>query len=477
MPLPPASLRGKRNALVALLTAGFSVAYGLLVGNTVRADRFPPEEFGASAGMLVAAMCGAIALGRLAGGWFAVKDGPQWAERLIRAIVAAPLLAIACAPILDANGDAGLALWLGMVIVAVFFNWQKSIDHAMEGQIGWGPIFGAAIGGLIVTAILASILHVRPWPEQLMFIAAGVAGIASFIVQAAESWGPMTRLRSGTTPTNVDDGRPGGDATAIPPGEWESPRRAAQPAQSEPQAAHQTSRATGATPEAMEWAPYPIGRIPRWAITRMFWGLMAFAFMAGTVVTFIISLVARDMTYHDATAVIIGCSASAAMMLFAFRKTFPFRPIGFWRDSFRPFLISMSLFGIGGTITGIAREWNHNDSDDLFRSHIQVVSRVQQHATARLAEAEQAIAMPRVPKSHRPPRPPETPLAVGEPEPIEVDVDVPRACLNDGARACLISGLVVSSISFLYLNMFTGRRPKSAAPFLTGNARPEAASV
>ena len=48
-------------------------------------------------------------------------------------------------------------------------------------------------------------------------------------------------------------------------------------------------------------------------------------------------------------------------MIFAIRKTTPIRQPGFWRDSLRPLLMSVALFGIGATITGIARNWEYFD--------------------------------------------------------------------------------------------------------------------
>src|SRR5207247_708775 len=58
-------------------------------------------------------------------------------------------------------------------------------------------------------------------------------------------------------------------------------------------------------------------------------------------------------------AAVILCTGFFAFMIFAFRKTTPRKGIGFWRETLRPFMISLSLFGIGATTTAIAREWNH----------------------------------------------------------------------------------------------------------------------
>ena len=68
------------------------------------------------------------------------------------------------------------------------------------------------------------------------------------------------------------------------------------------------------------------------------------------------------------------------------------------------------MFGIGATITGISREWGHHH------------------------------------------------------------VSCGALCVDDIGGAFLITGLVVSSLMFLFLILFTGRRPKPPTSFLTGSA-------
>jgi hypothetical protein len=95
----------------------------------------------------------------------------------------------------------------------------------------------------------------------------------------------------------------------------------------------------------------------RWGFTRAFWGVAAFMLMGGAIFLCLFSAIAGYETLcpDDRTGVVIGCVACFAFMMFALRKVSPLRRIGFWVDTVRPLLLSLSLFGVGATITGIAR--------------------------------------------------------------------------------------------------------------------------
>jgi len=162
-------------------------------------------------------------------------------------------------------------------------------------------------------------------------------------------------------------------------------------------------------------------------------------------------------------------------MIYALSKLGPVKRIGFWRETVRPFLISASLFGIGGTTTGIAREWYHYSTPcDMDLSvetpedadvglEIGELVKVQ----ARVHEAQKRIAA-RVGS-----------LRLG----IEArDAGLPRRCISDEERVALVSGLVLSSLLFLtlMLTFLTGGRPRPTQPFLqdseSGGYRPGVAT-
>ncbi len=127
--------------------------------------------------------------------------------------------------------------------------------------------------------------------------------------------------------------------------------------------------------------------------------------MGGAVATFLISLIG-DSFYHDEiTGAVAGCTGFASFMLFALRKTTPVKRDGFWRETLRPFLIALTMFGIGGMITLIAREWSACDG---------------------------------------------------------------CGGLDDQGRIGVITGLVMFSLLFLGLTLFTGRRRRAPRPFVLG---------
>ena len=292
-----------------------------------------------------------------------------------------------------------------------------------------------------------------------MFIAAGVAGLAALLVQAGASWVPpgsggSLRRRTGTRDTDTVQ------AEHFPE---ESTQMRSLYASA---AASNSGEGSGTITDAVEDA----GRVARWTVARMFWSVVAFILMGGGILTTLIAALSRGMNYHDMTATVVGATACAAAMLFALRKTTPFKRPGFWRETFRPLLISIALFGIGGTTTGVAREMNHyplpcdetrsivirssHDGESVFEARI-----------ATRASAESA-------RGH----------FDGMDAPGFVDLEQldllmenvvastrgfgVRPCLRDPERALLISGLVISSLAFIILQFFTGGKPRQTQPFL-----------
>ncbi len=396
--------RKKRVLLSGLLSLGLAVGLGILVGNTAGGRH--SEEWGAAAGILVIAMAGVVLLARGAINWFGVAYGPTWSIHLIRLCCATPLLAIGSAPLLSASqhvANAGLAIWIGLVIVSVFANWERTLENAAGGEMRFSTAIWRAFCAMIVTAITAGIVGTGR-EEQVMFVAAGVAGAATLILQATAWWLPAKadRALERFGPPR-DDIRRGPDSP--PP----APPLADEASDEAATVAYVAHRET----EPVAQDDIALSRHPdqRWGITRAFWGLVAFALMGGTLVTFLISLIARAIDPHDLTAVVVACTGCVAFMPFALRKTTPLHRKGFWRESVRPFLQSATLLGIGGTITGIAREWSHR-----------------------------------------------APCWNG-------DVSF---CLADEGRVALVAGLVMCSLGLIVLTLFTGRRRRPPKPFFQG---------
>ncbi|MCH7596428.1 MAG: hypothetical protein IID35_07700, partial [Planctomycetes bacterium] len=183
-----------------------------------------------------------------------------------------------------------------------------------------------------------------------------------------------------------------------------------------------------------------------------------------------VSLIARDIHPHNLTAVVVALTGCFAFMLFALRKTTPFKRPGFWRETFRPLLISIALFGIGGTTTGVAREMNHYPlpCDETRSIVIRNSHDGESVFEARIAARTSAESL----RGHF-----DGMDAPGFVDLEQLDLLVENAtaltgrfggrpCLRDPERALLISGLVISSLAFIILQFFTGGKPRQTQPFL-----------
>lgn len=460
----------KKVLLLGLLTVGLSVGFGVAVGAGSNDD-----ERGASAGLLVGALYLSIVLGRRAVRWFGVQNGPGWADRLIRAATAAPLLAIGSAPILDKSQD-GVGLFLGLLALTAIKNWDAEEDNGTDGEIHLGSLFGVAIFALFLTAVVTGITGGDP--EHVIFIAAGAAAAATFILQAGAWW---TVHRSEKAALDGDDEieqeagsdeavtKTGATKAESPASQWisdflrpepDTPKvpsnvkmamDAANQANADWWKSHDaTNRST--TDSAHARAPWTDwrGRRPRALFARVFWSLVSFGLMSGSIVTFLYPLIARPDNPHDITLAIILCVGFAAAAVFSLRKTTPLRQPGFWRETIRPFLISVSLFGIGGTTTAIAREWDHTDGrgDTHFRNAWIEKREALRDAAFKVHALGVQVEIP------VPPEPPDDEYAFVHDECSE------RPCLDDEQKTAVVGGLVMSSISFLGLTFLTGRSPR-----------------
>jgi hypothetical protein len=444
----------KRIVLVGFLLITLAVGLGLWVGNASGSNG---DERGAAAGMLVVAMYFGVLLGRKGTAWFTVQDGPTWAQYMVRAVCAAPLLAIGCAPIFDLGG--GMAVWLGLIATATFTNWEKLVDGRTDGEISFGQVFSKWIGALVLTSIAAGLTGYHR-PDRVMFISAGVAAVVAFVMQAAAAWIPYRRR---DLPAGAGDPAQAGGGPA--PTQTCCPMAAGGPPPPPPPSAPWATPATqpfGPAGGDSGGASFALPAAPaRWALTRAFWGLVAFGLMGGAIVTFLVPLIATDMDHHDVTLAVILCTGFASFMIFALCRTGPVKRIGFWRETVRPFLISVSLFGIGGTTTGIAREWNHYatpcDADqevtDCIRETVEHDAMVVE-AEVKAVGAKIRIPIPPIPRGR---------FGHGEP-------GLPHRCVSDEDRVALVSGLVLSSLLFLSLTLtfLMGGRARRTPPFLQG---------
>jgi len=437
----------KRVLLTLILISGLSVGLGIIFGNASDSD-----EGGVTAGLLVLALSGAVVLAGKAAAWFGVADGPRWASRMVQACCAAPPLAIACAPMLGSSehiSEQGLAVFLGLLFVATFADWEKTWHTAWAGEMSFGNAIGKGIGAVVATMLACLVADTEP--DWFVGMSACVAAAGSLVVQSL-SWRPTLRpTGGGAAPPPSPYGPPG----TPPRGMGFGDETIAFPPPPPPQV-------TTANPSIVPGADS--GRIPgqmvsrpRWALARAFWGLVAFGLMGGSIVTFLIPLIATDMHYYDITLAVTLCTVFASFMVFALRKVGPVRRIGFWRETLRPFWISASLAGIGITTTGIAREWDcYGESHHTEMQESEELVEAQEHE-ARTFEADLKVVGAKI----RIPLPPIPPVAFAR-----LEHGHGHRCLSDTDRVELVSGLALSSLSFLFFTFLTGRPPRPTQPFL-----------
>ena len=388
----PVGDRRKRMLLSGLLSLGLAIGLGILVGANSR------EEAGVAAGMSVIMLSASILLSRSAVGWFGVQHGPQWSQKLIYAGCSAPLVALGAAPLIDVHEEEGAAVFLGLLALSVLGRWERTIEDSSGGEMSIGRAVRPAFLALIFTAIAGAMFDAEI--DDVMMMAAGVGGAVGLVMQATAWWLPAKAARA-FQQMGIRDAEQAGDSGDQPMASTPPAAPMATPTSEQPM-----PPTFSVTPGAAELTRHPR---ERWGVTRAFWSLAAFLLMGGAIVSFLVALIARKMPYDDVTGVIIACTACFAFMIFALRKTTPLKRDGFWRESLRPFLISATMFGIGGTITGIARHWNCGFGDD--------------------------------------------------------------------ERIGCTTGLVLCSLMFLGLSLFTGRRRRQPKPFLQGSVGQVAGSA
>ncbi len=454
---------GRRLLLALLLTLGLAIGVGILVGNVSE-----KEEFGASAGMLVVGLLGGILLARKAIGWFGVDNGPAWSQYLVRFLCATPLAALASAPALDREPKEGLGLFLGLVTVAALTRWEREFDLGAVGELRIGPAIRAVFVALFAAGAFTAVLDGNP--EDNVVIAAAVAAAVSLSLQATGWW-----LFGATSAT------PATAAEGVLPSEIPSPTGAALSTPPSPVPGGSSEKiATVLAPIAGSGRGRreDLGPRPRWAFTRAFWGVVAFVFMGGAIVTFLIPLIVNDLSSADVVQSVITCIAFACALLFALRKTTVYKRDGFWRETLRPLLISLSLFGVGATITGIAgggqasgetTHEHYRDWDYSMTSVHEEESEIAPRAPVPLEDCSDAkgVALIDLPA-----------IRVGvERARIESQrinrllANVAQGSgsdrfLSEEALAFCITGLVLSSLIFLLLVLLTGRKRRPAPPFL-----------
>lgn len=382
-PSPPASPalsaveRRKRIVLGIIMTFGVSIGLGIFVGLISRGQ----EEFAISAGLMTFFGAGGILGARAIIRWLGSTTEPVWVRRMITAFVSGLPLLLGAIPVIDGYQEAGVGAYLGVLAVALFANWEKSLKMGSRGDIGFGDMFGKGLGGFICAAVATGILDARQ--ENVVMLAAIVAAALSLLVQANGWWiqPALAPNKEGPRPKN--------------PGGWNAPQarvdrpqppfdpvgRANPPVQSPP--SPPPPRQGGGHEWGCNWFGPPRGQrvqqVPfakpvdlkqepdsaagalqgsilpkpplRSGLERSLWSLIAFLFLSAAVFLALLPFVFQHNPALNAKAHPLAvCVAMAAIGVFALSKTTLRRRQGFWGETVRPLLMALLGAYIGTTL-------------------------------------------------------------------------------------------------------------------------------
>lgn len=368
--LPAASTHElrKRMLLSLLIAAGIASLIGTVAGlNTGHA------EVGVSFFLMILGT--SIGTGVAAQGirWFGAEEGPGWVRRTITTGCCAVPLLLGSLPI-HAVGwtDTALALFYALTIHAALGDRSAPLRRPQDAELRLGSAIGTGLFALLIGAVIGGIMDLHDREQTFAMLGAGsIATAVSIIVQINAWWlgvGMQHRRRWSAFPTAPVaapapiDGNiqvpmpPGAPAAGIPvqnesaePNKDWGPLRAAQTVA---QAAMNQELEAASRTEIDDQAS-----LERWGVTRGFWGLVAFVAMCVVVISSISLGMLKQIHEDEATAMILAIVGGGLVALFALRKTTPTRRPGFWRETFRPVILTTLAFLIGGLITGISRYW------------------------------------------------------------------------------------------------------------------------
>ncbi|MCH7813260.1 MAG: hypothetical protein IID40_04485, partial [Planctomycetes bacterium] len=419
-PVPRAE-RVQRVVLSGIMAVGIAFGVGLLIAATGRGG-FDSEYYaflgGLSSFLLVVAISGGVMFSH----WLVQAKlpaaKPAWAARTVLMGCCLPLMFAAAAPLAtDRRTSAeGVAILGALLITTLLAGWDERLRKGALGQMSAGSAFGLAIMAGVLAAIFGA--------QEFALVAAGVAAAASLSVQAL-SWAfPFAAAgvaAGGKSAAPTIPQRPQAPEPPRSPVSKDSDDikgifaikigggRRQQPATAEPGSGAAGIPLAIAIDHAVHRPPkasaHPLAPL-RSMFLRAFWSIIAFVLAGGTIVLFIVPLVA-DMSdpryfspdlatlqadspvyYADPSApfrfeylgpvpfhvipddrrivqlgyvdnsnymaAISGCVACFSFLIFALRKTTERRRVGFWRESLRPFLQAVAMTGMGAAITALS---------------------------------------------------------------------------------------------------------------------------
>ncbi len=351
-------------ALAAITTVGIAVGLGFLIG--IANDE---PIVGVSAGLMVVAMTFGVAFAMKVTQWLGTDAQPNWIRRMVLLGCCAPPMLVSAIPMVEempAWGTDAMAIPIGLLIVALFANWDDRVKSGARGEWSIGRALWIALGALIVTAIVSDAVFSSSHEDELMMIGAGVAGAVSLVIQSISWFLPLPGF-SGALGVHRPD-RPEAGAAAEP----KVDETIAVPPPPPPIHARASDQPGSDIPLGIPVAMgTPIsGRAsthsllqPRFGISRAFWGLAAMLLLLASVGSFIFAGVVDHKHDEELAAGIMIGIACGAFMLFALQKLTPHKRSGLWRETLCPFLIAIMMTSLGACITIIA---TRNPQNEVF---------------------------------------------------------------------------------------------------------------
>ncbi|MCP4591875.1 MAG: hypothetical protein GY842_14155, partial [bacterium] len=110
-------------------------------------------------------------------------------------------------------------------------------------------------------------------------------------------------------------------------------------------------------------------RIPlaplRHTAVRAIWSVISFLLVAGVIVSLLGAVMLDYGCKDDLQAVVTACVACGAFLTFALRKTTLRRRPTFWQNTLRPFLLSLTMIGMGAPIVFMSTQGHVGDEAEM----------------------------------------------------------------------------------------------------------------
>lgn len=335
-----------------LITVGCSLGLGIVMGNW--SGR---EEVGFTTGLMIPCMTAGILLAAWTRKWIGDQQ-PPWVNLIWTLTLSLPLMAGATAPLTDLyHGDA-FALTLGLLVVVLFSDWDGRIINGRDGELGWGSAFWLGVMGLLCCSLSAGAIFDAHAPEWIVKIGAVSAAATSLLVQALAWFIPLPVAGAASAAKDqkkeTDDEAVIAEAPpTVPKVEKPSSKRASRRKHHEAGLTRDVPLAipVSADTPADGWASLSPMPRKRSMFVRGACSLLCIMLLFGTIATINYSIFGESQRYsHRLMETVAGCVIVFSALVFFAQKLTVWKRKGFWLETLCPFLLSLSMIGLGCAI-------------------------------------------------------------------------------------------------------------------------------